>query len=82
MGHTSHVVVVSGPDAGCKGPVQRDKRPEVISPGVLAEISGGDPDKVYLLSEREPYRRRIETSERQRSFRRKLAITFESKREA
>ena len=48
-----------------------------IAGGVLAEISGGDQDKVYLLSEREPYRRRIETPERKRSFRRKLAITFE-----
>ena len=48
----------------------------------LAAIWDGDQDKVYLLSEREPYRRRIETPKRKRSFRRKLAITFETKREA
>ena len=82
MGHTSDVVVVLGPDAGCKGVLQQDNVRKYIARRVLAEISEGDQDKVYLLSEREPYRRQIETPERKRSFRRKLAITFESKREA
>jgi hypothetical protein len=43
---------------------------------LLAAIRDGDRDKVCLL------RARALSSERKRSFRRKLAITFESKREA
>ena len=45
-------------------------------------IRDGDQDKVYFLSERGPYCRRVKTPERKRSLRRKLAITFETKREA
>ena len=43
---------------------------------LLAAIRDGDRDKVCLL------RARALSSERKRSFRRKLAITFETKREA